>query len=32
MELLMCMYGIGSWIKNEEFGMVLVWNMNEVWL
>jgi len=21
-----------SWIKNDEFGMVFVWNMNEGWL
>jgi len=28
----MCIYGIGSWIENDEFGMVLVWNMNEGWL
>jgi len=28
----MCMYGIGSWIENDEFGMILVWNMNEGWL
>jgi len=26
------MYGIGSWIEYDEFGMVLVWNMNEGWL
>jgi len=26
------MYGIGSWIECDEFGMVLVWNMNEGWL
>jgi len=21
-----------SWAKNDEFGMVLIWNMNEGWL
>jgi len=26
------MYGIGSWIEYDEFGMVLIWNMNEGWL
>ena len=29
---MMCMYGIGSWIEYDEFGMVLIWNMNEGWL
>ena len=23
----MCMYGIGSWIEYDEFGMHLIWDM-----
>jgi len=26
------MYGIGSWIEYDEFGIDLIWNMNEGWL
>jgi len=26
------MYGIGSWIEYDEFGMGLIWDMNEGWL
>jgi len=26
------MYGIGSWIQYDEFGMDLTWDMNKGWL
>jgi len=26
------MYGTGSWIEYDEFGMELIWDMNEGWL
>jgi len=26
------MHGIGSWIEYDEFGMDLIWDMNEGWL
>jgi len=26
------MYGIGSWIQYDEFGMNFTWDMNKGWL